>query len=197
MRLLVTGAAGSGTSKPGQLLAPRLGLEFQEADDIYWLPSTPPFQHKRPYAEHHEMMDGVLSSARGIVVTGSVRSWGREIENAFDAIVFLTAPTQLRLERLKQRDIQRFGVVDSEFLDWAAQYDSGTMPGRSLASHNSWLADRTCPVLPLESIQEPGTLAQKVMWVARPRMTKPRRPPATFQLRQRRQNIRGSSIGVC
>lgn len=168
MRLLITGAAGSGTSTLGKLLASLLGHEFQDADDIYWLPTTPPFQHKRPYAERHEIMDGVLSNARGIVVAGSVMSWGREIENAFDAIVFLTAPTQVRLERIKQRDIQRFGVVDSEFLDWAAQYDSGMMPGRSLARHNSWLADRTCPVLPLESIQEPETLAQEVCeWLDR------------------------------
>lgn len=168
MRLLITGAAGSGTSTLGQLLATRLGLELQEADDIYWLPSTPPFQHKRPYAERHEMMAGVLSGATGIVVAGSVMSWGSEIENAFDAIVFLTAPTQIRLERIKQRDIQRFGAIDPKFLDWAAQYDSGKMKGRSLARHNSWLADRICPVLPLESIQEPKTLAQEVCeWLYR------------------------------
>lgn len=162
MRLLVTGASGVGTSTLGMLVATRLSIEFQEADDIHWLATTPPFQHQRPYEERRELMARIISDSGAIVVAGSVISWGKEIENAFDAIIFLTAPTRIRLERIRQRDIQRFGDVDPEFLEWAAQYDSGSMPGRSRARHNAWLSGRSCPVLSLESTQEPEILTQEV-----------------------------------
>ncbi|MBW5799110.1 AAA family ATPase [Halomonas elongata] len=162
MRILVTGAAGSGTSTLGRLLATRLGAVFQEADDIYWLDTTPPFQKKRSKEKRRDMMSETIRDANFLVVAGSVMSWGEDIEDAFDAIVFLTAPARTRLERIKHRDIQQFGAVDPAFLEWAAQYDDGGMEGRSLARHNAWLAERSCPVLAIESIQEPDMLAQQV-----------------------------------
>jgi hypothetical protein len=36
------------------------------------------------------------------------------------------------------------------FLAWAAQYDDGHMPGRSLAIHEHWLAQRSCKTLRIE-----------------------------------------------
>ncbi|MFM9268868.1 AAA family ATPase [Halomonas elongata] len=158
----MTGAAGSGTSTLGKLLATRLGAVFQEADDIYWLDTTPPFQEKRSKEKRREMMSETIRDANFLVVAGSVMSWGKDIEDAFDAIVFLTAPARTRLERIKRRDIQQFGAVDPAFLEWAAQYDDGGMEGRSLARHNAWLAERSCPVLAIGSTQEPDMLAQQV-----------------------------------
>ncbi|WP_244534404.1 AAA family ATPase [Halomonas caseinilytica] len=162
MKILVTGAAGSGTSTLGKLLASYIGATFQEADDIYWLPTTPPFQEKRSNDERRAMMAKALNETKRVVVAGSVMSWGREVEDAFDMIVFLTAPAQTRIEKIKHRDIQRFGSVDPKFLEWAAQYDDGEMPGRSLARHRTWLAERSCHVLSIESTTDPDTLAQKV-----------------------------------
>jgi hypothetical protein len=36
------------------------------------------------------------------------------------------------------------------FLDWAAQYDAGDLPGRSRARHEAWINQLSCPVLRLE-----------------------------------------------
>jgi hypothetical protein len=46
--------------------------------------------------------------------------------------------------------MQRFGRVDPAFLAWAAQYDEGTLEGRSLSKHEAWLAKRSCPVLRID-----------------------------------------------
>jgi adenylate kinase family enzyme len=43
MRVLITGASGSGTTTLGRALAARLGFAFLDADDYYWLPSDLPF----------------------------------------------------------------------------------------------------------------------------------------------------------
>ena len=46
--------------------------------------------------------------------------------------------------------MSELGVVNEAFLEWAAQYETGRMPGRSRALHEKWLSERSCPVLRLE-----------------------------------------------
>lgn len=81
---------------------------------------------------------------------GSVDGWGWELEDAFDLIVFLRLDTVIRLQRLRVREMQRFGAVDADFLAWAAQYDTGTLESRSLSRQHEWLVARSCPVLVIE-----------------------------------------------
>ena len=44
----------------------------------------------------------------------------------------LYLPVELGLERSKRREVKRFGQARPEFLAWAAQYDEGGVPGRSV-----------------------------------------------------------------
>jgi len=67
---------------------------------------------------------------------------------------FLYLDTAVRVERLRQREIARYGYANPEFLEWAAQYDDGPSEGRSLAKHRAWLEARTCPI-----IEIPGDLS--------------------------------------
>jgi hypothetical protein len=85
--------------------------------------------------------------------------WGAAIEDAFDLVVFLRVPTALRLERLRERELRRFGRVDEAFLRWAADYDTGTTEGRDLASHLAWLDTLDAPQVTLAG---PMTTAQQV-----------------------------------
>ncbi|MFG6179507.1 AAA family ATPase [Halomonas sp. THAF12] len=150
MHILVTGAAGSGTSTLGKALAKELNASFLEADDVYWLETDPPFTTKRPVEERRRLMIASLESYPDAVVSGSVMQWGEEIENAFDVVIFLYVEAHIRLQRLREREIYLFGAADPDFLEWAAQYDQGTAPGRSLARHRAWLENRSCRVITLE-----------------------------------------------
>jgi len=137
MFIHITGASGSGTSTLGAALAAELGCAFLEADDFFWLPTEPPFHARRPEAERRSLLLAAMAQSGSAVVSGSVSGWGAEIENGFDHIVFLYVDSALRLERLRVRELQRFGKVNPAFLTWAA-------PGFGL------LAVRNCPVLVLE-----------------------------------------------
>jgi adenylate kinase family enzyme len=147
MRVLITGAAGSGTSTLGQALAQEIGASFIEADDHFWIASDPPFQTRRSPIERLNSLLTELRRTPVAVVAGSVVGWGAEIEDGFSLIVFLSAPTQVRLARLKQRELERFGNLDASFLEWASQYDEGRLPGRSRALHEQWLSNRPCVTL--------------------------------------------------
>lgn len=150
MRILIVGASGSGTTTLGAALAKRLGFAHLDADNYYWLPTSPPFQRKRDAAERLAMLASALQSAPDAVVSGSPMGWGAEVEDGFDLIVFLYVPTELRIQRLHSREIQRYGRADAAFLQWAAEYDEGPSTGRSLARHGAWLGARTAPVLRIE-----------------------------------------------
>src|SRR6185369_13153179 len=150
MRILIMGASGSGTTTLGSALAARLGFAFFDADDYYWLPSNPPFQHKREAALRLSMLLRDLENAGNAVLSGSVVNWGQEIEDSFSSIVFLTLPASIRVERLRNREVGLYGREDPEFLEWAAQYDEGRMTGRSLAIHEQWLSKRNCKIIRMD-----------------------------------------------
>lgn len=148
--ILITGAAGSGTTTLADALAKELHTRHLEADEFLWLPSNPPYKHLADKTQRGERLLQEMRSHGHAVVAGSVMGWGQPLENEFDLVVFLYLPVELRLERLKRREIKRFGQAKPEFLAWAAQYEDGGVPGRSLVRHQEWLAARNCAVLRLE-----------------------------------------------
>lgn len=90
-----------------------------------------------------------LHAAERVIVSGSVVRWGAELEDAFDLIVYLHLPAELRLQRLRDREMQRYGRIDPEFIAWAASYDDGDLTVRSRLLLDQWLAARKVPVLRL------------------------------------------------
>jgi adenylate kinase family enzyme len=150
MRILVTGASGSGTTTLGRALATRLRCAFYDADDYYWLPSDPPFRCKQDPTLRASRLLQDLQNASIAVLAGSILNWGAQLEESFSLIVFLTLAAEIRVARLREREIQRFGRVDPAFLAWAAQYDEGSLEGRSRLKHETWLAKRSCKVLRID-----------------------------------------------
>jgi adenylate kinase family enzyme len=163
MRILVTGASGSGTSTLGRAVAAALHATFVEADDLFWLPTDPPFTVKREATERAALLHDRLLGNPVVVVSGSIYGWGLELEDAFNLVVFLQAPAEVRVARLREREQRMFGRVDEAFIAWAAQYDVGDMPGRSLARHLTWLESRTCPVLRLSGTENVEALRSAVL----------------------------------
>ena len=115
-----------------------------------WVPTDPPFQRKQDPVIRASRLLQALRQASTTVLAGSILNWGVELEDSFSLIVFLTVPAQIRVTRLREREMRRFGSVDPAFLAWAAQYDEGTLEGRSLSKHEAWLAKRSCPVLRID-----------------------------------------------
>ena len=149
MLIHVTGASGSGTSSLSAALASELDGVHLEADDYFWLPTSPPFTAKRDRTERLSSLLADLRANTDVVLAGSIVDWGAELENSFDLIVFLYLDAETRIERLRIREVERFGHANPAFLEWAAQYDEGPSEGRSLAKHRAWLGARVCPIIEL------------------------------------------------
>ncbi|MCF7688160.1 MAG: AAA family ATPase [Cephaloticoccus sp.] len=149
-RIQITGASGSGTTTLGLALSQLLGWKQIDADDYYWLPTTPPFQEKRDSTERLKWIMKDLQSEQGAIATGSVIGWGRELEDAFDLIVYLHIPAEIRLQRLKDREIERHGEINPEFIEWASRFDEGDLTVRSRQLIEKWMGERQAQILRLE-----------------------------------------------
>jgi adenylate kinase family enzyme len=150
VRVLITGAAGAGTTTLGRALAERIGADVLDADDYFWLPSMPPYQSKRPPEDRIGLMLNDLRDIQRAVISGSIVGWGRLLEDSLSMVVFLSVPSEIRVARLRSREMERYGHANEEFLRWASQYDEGRLPGPSRAIHERWLEQRKCPILRIE-----------------------------------------------
>ncbi|MFP6560009.1 hypothetical protein WJ542_17160 [Paraburkholderia sp. B3] len=93
---------------------------------------------------------------------------GSELEDAFDLVIFLSLPTDLRLQRIEAREISLFGCADPAFMAWSAQYEQGQLPGRSRARHEAWLKSRRCRVLRFEQDQAIEDRVQEIIELISP-----------------------------
>jgi adenylate kinase family enzyme len=164
-RIHILGASGSGTTTLAAALAARLGCPHHDTDAYFWLPSDPPFQHIRETKARQAMLRADLEQPGGWALSGSLCGWGDPFIPLFDLVVFLYIPTDLRMARLRAREITRYGEAaiapggamhggSTAFLQWAAGYDEGDLENgseyRCLRVHNAWLAALPGPVLRLE-----------------------------------------------
>ena len=139
----IFGASGSGTTTISQKVCGHTGYSHFDSDSYFWLPPPPPdpFTVTRGRGDYAALMDRNLNSSPHWVLSGSVTGWYDELVSVFDLIVFVYVPTDIRMERLRRREAERYGdailpgnsrhQASAEFIEWASAYDSGTRSGRS------------------------------------------------------------------
>lgn len=172
MKLLIMGASGAGSTTLGKALSERLHIPYFDTDQYFWLPSEPPFTVRRLPEERNALLQADLDAAGHGIVGGSLINWSKYWASAFDYIVFLYLPNHIRMERLQQREFERYGTVilnDPErkkqhaaFLEWANGYDDNTAHGRTLAAQEKWLQQVSCPVI---EIRGNYALSEKITMV--------------------------------
>ena len=160
-RVHIFGASGSGTTTLAKALANVREWEHIDTDDVYWLPSEPPFRTPRPLEARQRLLHEGLQSTDSWVLSGSLCGWGNQAIPLFDLVVFLWVPADVRLARLRLREIARYGpgIEDpmdpmnekhQAFLAWAGAYDAGDLSMRSRALHEAWIESLPWPVVRIE-----------------------------------------------
>lgn len=157
-RIHITGASGAGVTTVGRGLAAALGIPHHDTDDYFWLPTEPPYRDKRPEEDRLRLMRQMFLPRAAWVLSGSLSGWGDPLIPHFDTVIFVYAPTELRLQRIRDREARRYGTADwspdnptsAAFLEWAAKYDTAGLEMRSLARHEAWLATLDCPIIRLD-----------------------------------------------
>ncbi|HEY0273656.1 MAG TPA: hypothetical protein VGC22_10760 [Chitinophaga sp.] len=159
MKIHLFGASGAGSTTQGKDLSGVLSIPFFDTDDYFWAPASIPFTERRSPTERNRLLKAALEPYDSWIIGGSLVSWGPEWKTAFDLAVFLYVPHDLRMERLRARELARYGDLfardaerkrlHEEFMEWASSYDTGNIH-RSLAVHTAWMNELNCPVLTIK-----------------------------------------------
>ncbi|MBE5781442.1 MAG: hypothetical protein E7328_06460 [Clostridiales bacterium] len=159
-RVLLFGASGSGTTSLGKAAAKELGYRHVDTDDFFWL-DVGTYMNMRPLDERLLLLRKALA-APGFIISGSLDGWGDSLIEYFDLAVFVTVDMGTRMDRLRQRERQRYGSrIDyggdryessREFLNWAQSYDvdDGTS-GRSRSRHLRWMEGLGIPIYTIDN----------------------------------------------
>ena len=159
-RIHILGASGSGTTTLGRTLAAHLQCPHFDTDNYFWEPTDPPFTTKRETVLRQKLLMNDLTAYDTWVLSGSLCGWGDVAIPLFELVVFLSIPRETRIERLRQRELERFGErilpggdryeQSQAFLDWAASYEDGDLNIRSKHLHEQWLGTLPCPIVRIE-----------------------------------------------
>jgi adenylate kinase family enzyme len=173
-RIHVVGASGSGTTTLAGALAARLGAAQLDTDNFFWLPTDPPFEKIRERGERQAMLGAALDRHPAWVLSGSLCGWGDMFIPRFELVVFLWLAPEIRLARLRARELERYGdavapggarhKASQEFIAWAAGYDERLdIPERCLKLHEQWLAALPCAVVRITDTGGVGEHAELVL----------------------------------
>ena len=163
------GASGSGTTTIAKALCDRLNYLHLDTDNFFWEVTPQPFTTIRPIEKRKNLLQKELESNKKWILSGSLCGWGDVFIPYFDFVVFVYLQKEIRLERLKKREYERYGdsilsngemyEKSQDFISWASKYDDSTEIGRNLQRHEQWFSEIKCRKLKIENC---GTVSESV-----------------------------------
>ena len=176
-RISITGASGSGCTTLGAALADKLGARCIDTDDLYWTQTEPPYQVKRDLQEATTLLQLAVAEAveenAGFVAAGTLENWAAPLTPEVERTVFIDTPDAIRMQRLRNREVIRFGdrilsggdmhETSREFLTWASRYEFNDRPGRSRVRQEAWLKTLPCRVIRLDGSRPVAELVEMLV----------------------------------
>ena len=156
-KIHIFGASGSGTTTIAKNICEQINYKHFDSDNYLWLPTEEPFTVMRPKEEYLSLMGDDLNNNEKWILSGHVSFGFVDVYlSLYDLIVFVYVPMDIRIERLKKRECERYGEEIlpgnkrfekyNDFIEYALSYDTAS-GGRSLEKHEKWLNGVDCPVL--------------------------------------------------
>lgn len=168
--IIVFGAPGAGSSTLGKALARRLHFLHLDLDEYFWRWDTEiPYTAFRPQEESYGLIFGDIAKSPHFVMSGSMGDDRKAFESLFDFAVYITAPSEIRTERLRARTFSQFGnrvlkggdmvEKNNKFIESAANYETNFRQEQ----HEQWIAELPCRVLRVDGTK---SISENVEWIA-------------------------------
>ena len=156
--ILICGLNGSGKTTLGKELASTLDFAFLNDEEYYFEKADIPFSKSRTSDEASAYILAYIQKHENTVITATRGNLGAEINRMYDCVIYLSAPLDIRLSRIKNREYEKFGT---------RALPGGDMYKMQKAFHNkvalrtadkteAWLDILSCPVIRLD-----GTVSVK------------------------------------
>ncbi|QUG42051.1 AAA family ATPase [Psychrobacillus sp. INOP01] len=163
MKVQIIGGSGTGKSTLAKFISEKENIMWIDTDRYLWKDES--FNENHPIEKRIEMYEKDMESNEEYVVSGSVFSWNPNGFSNRDLFVFLYLDEEIRMERLRKREISRdnlkktwtdeYGNTTNEFLEWCKTYlkeKDKTMIGTYAAQSYEMELSKS-PILKLDSSQ--------------------------------------------
>jgi len=150
--IIIFGANGSGKTTLGRELAHILNFKHMDHEAYAFNESEIPYTNPRSYDECVELMLADIEKYGSFIISACTGDFGEKIENLYSLAVYIEAPLELRIERVKQRNLERFGErvlkggdmyeQQAGFVDFVAK--------RPLSRIEKWAETLACPIIRIE-----------------------------------------------
>lgn len=163
--ILVFGGNGCGKTTLGRELARMLQYTPMDIEDYSFEKAEPPYSKARSREDCLARLLEDLEKAETFVLSAVKGDFGREINAMYAGAVYLTAPLELRLERIKRRAYEQHGErickggdmyeQEQRFFEFVAK--------RSLTDVEDWAKNLHCPVWQVDAAKPIGENAQWIV----------------------------------
>jgi len=136
-----------------------------DIEDYCFQESEIPYTHPRSRDDCLRLMLADIEEYRSFVISAVTGDFGEEIASMYALAVYLTAPKELRMKRIEQREYDRYGDRVREggdmyeqqlgFREWAA--------ARPLSKIDEWAEALTCPIVHVDGTK---AVAENAAWIA-------------------------------
>lgn len=150
--IIIFGANGSGKSTVGREVARVLKFKYMDIEAYHFIESVIPYTAVRPRQECLDLMLADIEKYHSFVMTAVTGDLGEQISSMYEFAVFLSAPLELRIERIKQRTYEQYRErvcaggdmyeQNLRFIDFVAS--------RSLIKIEQWTETLKCPVIQID-----------------------------------------------
>jgi shikimate kinase len=151
--IIVFGANGSGKSTIGRELARVLNYKYMDHENYAFAKSDIPYTVERSREECFRLMLADINEYGSFVLCAVTGDFCEQISSMYRFAVYLSAPHEIRVERIKRRAVERYGdrVLEGgdmyerqmAFLDFASK--------RPLTRIEQWAKTLICPVMQVDS----------------------------------------------
>lgn len=147
--IIIFGANGSGKSTIGRAVAQALNYKHMDIEEYHFIPSQIPYTVARSREDCLNLLFTDIVKYRSFVITAVTGDFGEKISSMYRLAVQISAPKDIRIDRIRQRAYEQFGERVCEggdmyeqnlkFIDFAAS--------RSLSGIEQWAETLHCPVV--------------------------------------------------
>ncbi len=135
--ICVCGLNGSGKTTFAAALANKLGFKHMDVEDYYFLPSEIPYSISRTREEAEVLLLQDMKENLFFVFSAVDGDMNIDVGLEYDLVIYLYAPLDVRMARVKKREFDKFGgrvlpggdmyEQEQKFFEFVSKRDVGTV----------------------------------------------------------------------
>ena len=147
--IIVCGLNGSGKSTLGKALAEKLEIHFIDIENLFFQQTASNYSSglSRSDKEVEKILLNEVVTYKNFVFAAVKGAYGKDVLSFYNYAVLIDVPKEVRLERIKQRSLQKFG---SRILPGGDMYEKtfyDKVSSRTGRYVEEWMQSLECPVI--------------------------------------------------